>query len=58
MEKRKHKKVTCVCIFCGTQRNINIIFIPPLDYSFKPVCNDCIPTLDRFRDKFRKLWND
>ncbi len=56
MVKHKNKVSRCVCIFCGFSKNTNPIFIPPLEYTFRPVCNNCLPTLDRFKKKYPELW--
>lgn len=54
---KSHTKINPACIFCGEQKDTQPIFFPPLEYQFKPVCKDCLPTLDRFISKYPELWD-
>jgi len=63
----KRKRISSSCIFCGDEYKkyraveskfdrINYIHIPPLNNEFHIVCDNCMPTLEKYKNMFPYLW--
>jgi|JI9StandDraft_1071089.scaffolds.fasta_scaffold501701_2 hypothetical protein len=60
------KRVFAVCVLCsnaeyrgkdlGKKPTIEFIHIPPLENKFHPVCTECIPVLEKYKNMFPYLW--
>lgn len=56
MARKKKIDINPRCIFCGTNKGTQPYFFPPLEHTFRPVCNNCLPIMDMFIRKYPHLW--